>query len=269
MKNFLITVFLLAGSIISNAQNGTIKAKFVDKDKKTPISALPVWLNTSKFITNENGEIAASVPYGNYILVVSADEFETFTQKIELNAGEFDAGTIEIAVKAVNQSDVTTVDEQSIASDDIDDKSNQNINGLLHSSSDPFTNAASYNLSAANFRIRGYDASNISIFMNGLPMNDVENGRATYSEWGGLNNVTRNKVFSHGIDATNYAFGNIGGSTNIFVNAGSIRKQNNLSYAFPIALIPIALCTHTPPASTIKVGLMPLAYQNVMPKKVM
>jgi len=232
MKNFLLAVFLLAGSIISNAQNGLIKAKFVDKDKNAPIVALPVWLNTIKFITNQNGELEATVPYGNYILVVSAEDYETYTQKIELNSSEFDAGMINLAAKVVNQSDLTPVDENSIASDDIDDKSNQNVNGLLHSSSDPFTNAASYNLGAANFRIRGYDASNIAIYMNGLPMNDVENGRATYSEWGGLNNVTRNKVFSHGIDATNYAMGNIGGSTNIFVNAGNIRKQNNLTYAF-------------------------------------
>jgi len=232
MKNLLIAIFLFAGSIISNAQNGIIKAKFVEKDKGTPISSLPLWLNTSRFITDEKGEVSATVPYGNYILVVSSDEYETFTQKIELNASEFDAGTIELTVKSIQQSDMTPMDEHSFASDDVDDKSNQNINGLLHSSSDPFTNAASYNLSAVNFRIRGYDASNISIFMNGLPMNDMENGRATYSEWGGLNNVTRNKVFSHGIDATHYAFGNIGGSSNIFVNAGNIRKQNNLSYAF-------------------------------------
>ncbi|NMC98755.1 MAG: carboxypeptidase-like regulatory domain-containing protein, partial [Bacteroidales bacterium] len=163
MKNFLITVLLLVGSIISNAQNGLIKAKFVDKDKNAPIVALPVWLNTIKFITNQNGELEATVPYGNYILVVSAEDYETYTQKIELNSSEFDAGMINLAAKVVNQSDLTPVDENSIASDDIDDKSNQNVNGLLHSSSDPFTNAASYNLGAANFRIRGYDASNIAI----------------------------------------------------------------------------------------------------------
>jgi hypothetical protein len=62
MKNFLLAVFLLAGSIISNAQNGLIKAKFVDKDKNAPIVALPVWLNTIKFITNQNGELEATVP---------------------------------------------------------------------------------------------------------------------------------------------------------------------------------------------------------------
>lgn len=232
MRNFLTAAILFTMSIYSYAQNGIIKARFIDKDKNLPINALPVWLNTSKYTTNEKGEITATLPYGNYILVVSTDEYENYSQKIELNSNEYDAGNIEISLKTLNQSDLLPIDEQATISDDIDDKSNQNVNGLLHSGSDPFTNAASYNLSAGNFRIRGYDASYISVFINGLSMNDAENGRATYSEWGGLNNVTRNKVFSHGIDATNYSFGNIGGSTNIFVNAGNIRKQNNLSYAF-------------------------------------
>ncbi|MGQ9846137.1 MAG: TonB-dependent receptor plug domain-containing protein [Bacteroidales bacterium] len=232
MKNFLTATFLFTMSIYSYAQNGTIRAKFIDKDKHLPINALPVWINTSKYITNEKGEITAVLRYGNYVLVVSTDEYENYSQKIELNSDEYDAGNIELSVKTVNQSDLLFIDEQLSVSDDINDKSNQNINGLLHSGSDPFTNSASYNLSAGNFRIRGYDPSYFSVFINGLPMNDIENGRANYSEWGGLNNVTRNKVFSHGIDATNYSFGNIGGSTNILVNAGNIRKQNNFSYAY-------------------------------------
>ncbi len=232
MKTFLMAVILLAGSIVSIAQNGIIKAKFVDKDKKTPVVAYSVWLNTQKFTTNENGALSASVPYGNYILVVSGDDFENYTQKIELNSSEFDAGTIELAAKAVNVNDVAETSDQNIASDDNDNVSEQSISGILRSTSDPFVNVAAFSLSAGRFNPRGYRPLNVSTYINGISMNDFESGNASYSEYGGLNNVTRSKVTSHGIDATNYAFGNIGGSTNILMNAGNIRKQNSLSYAF-------------------------------------
>jgi len=116
-------------------------------------------------------------------------------------------------------------------SDFDNDKSGQNISGLLHSANDAFVSAASYSFSSANFRIRGYDGENILMFMNGLPLNDPENGRASYSEWGGLNNVTRNKDSQHGLTPSDFSLGTVGGETNINVCAGQIRKQNNFSYA--------------------------------------
>ncbi|MCX7862860.1 MAG: TonB-dependent receptor plug domain-containing protein [Bacteroidales bacterium] len=225
---FVIIFFL---SISAFAQQGTIKARLVEKDKQQPVSNYYIWLNTFKFQTNDKGEIEATIPYGKYVFVVSGDEYEIYSQKVELNSPELDLGTIELISKNVSNQDISVVAEQTISSDDIDDKQGQNISGLLHAFNDPFVSIASFNLSAFNYRTRGYDAANISVSINGLPMNDFENGRASYSDWGGLNNVTRNKVSTQGIDATWHAFGNIGGSTNILMNAGNIRKQNQLSYA--------------------------------------
>jgi hypothetical protein len=213
------------------AQQGTIKARFVEKDQLQPVVNYQIWINTQKFITDDKGTIEAKLPYGTYLLIVSGDEYETYTQKFELNSEELDLQTIELTSKSISNNDISQMAEQTFSSDDIDDKQGQNISGLLHAFNDPFTSIASFNLNSFNFRARGYDAAYIAVFINGLPMNDFENGRASYSEWGGLNNVTRNKVSSNGIDATNYAFGNIGGSTNILMTAGSIRKQNQLSYA--------------------------------------
>lgn len=222
---------MFAGILFSVAQNGIIRARFVEKETQRPVVAYTVWLNTQKFSTDENGELSATVPYGTYILVVSGDEFENFTQKIELNNSEFDVGTIELVAKTLNADDVAEISEQSITSDD-NTISEQNISGLLSATTSSFVNVAAYNLSHGRFNPRGYNSSNISVFINGLIINDFESGNVSYSEYGGLNNVTRSKVSSYGIDATNYAFGNIGGSTNIFMNAGNIRKQNTLSYAF-------------------------------------
>ncbi len=230
MRTIFFCFILCSLSFLLIAQTGTVKLKLKEQDTEQIVANQTIWFNTIKTLSNENGEVTISLPYGTYILVISSDDYELYTQKFELNNEELDLNSILLLPKS-NNSDVTYAEEQINSSDDIDDKYGQNISGLLYAFSDPFTNIATFNLSFFNFKIRGYDASNINIYINGLPMNDFENGRASFSEWGGLNNVTRNKLTVNGLDASPFAFGNIGGATNIYMNAGNIRKQNNFSYA--------------------------------------
>ena len=67
----------------------------------------------------------------------------------------------------------------------------QSTSGLLQSSRDVFASTAAYNFGVARFRIRGYNGDQTTIMINGIPMNDMESGRGTWSKWGGLNDVTR------------------------------------------------------------------------------
>lgn len=231
MKLSLFIFWFCTLSTFLSAQTGTVKLRLKEKDSEQYVGNYTIWFNTIKVQTNEQGELSTSLPYGTYFLVISGEEYETYSQKFELNTDEYDLNVILLIPKNNATTDVSLVDEQTLSSDDIDDKHSQNISGLLHAFNDPFTSIASFNLSYFNFRTRGYDGSNINVYINGLPMNDFENGRASYSEWGGLNNVTRNKSSISGLDASPFAFGNVGGSTNIYMNAGDIRKQNNLSYA--------------------------------------
>ena len=62
---------------------------------------------------------------------------------------------------------------------------------LLTSSRDPFLNASGYVFSTARFRNRGYDSQYNEQMLNGIGMNDLNNGYSAWSLWGGLNDVTR------------------------------------------------------------------------------
>jgi len=62
-------------------------------------------------------------------------------------------------------------------------------------------------------------------------MNDPEFGRAIYSIWGGLNDVTRNPLVKTGINSSQVTFGGIGGISNINVRPTSIRTGSKISYA--------------------------------------
>ena len=107
----------------------------------------------------------------------------------------------------------------------------QSISSVLNGSRDAFLSAASFNFSVARFRIRGYEQKNFSTYMNGVPMENLENGFSTWGLWSGLNDMTRSKEGTLGIKNTNFGFGELGGATNIDSRASKQRKQLSLSYA--------------------------------------
>lgn len=111
------------------------------------------------------------------------------------------------------------------------DNQTQDISGLLQSSQDIFTNTAGYTFGQARFRIRGYDNQNSTVLMNGIYVNDAETGRAYYSNWGGLNDATRNKVNTIGLNFSDYSFGGLSGVTNIITRASEFRPGSNVSYS--------------------------------------
>ena len=75
----------------------------------------------------------------------------------------------------------------------------QEISGLLQSSRDIFVSSAGFTFGPARFRIRGYDSENLAVLVGGVQLNDPETGRAYWSNWGGLNDATRNQDIKTGV----------------------------------------------------------------------
>ena len=69
----------------------------------------------------------------------------------------------------------------------------QAISSILTSGDDVFQDAASYRFWSARFRVRGYDNVRSHLYINGMRMNDLDDGRVYWSAWGGLNDVMRNR----------------------------------------------------------------------------
>ena len=119
-----------------------------------------------------------------------------------------------------------------LTTDDLDGAlGNQDISGILQSSRDVFTAVAGFNFGQARFRIRGYDSENTLISINGVLVNDLETGYASWSNWGGLNDVTRWSQVRTGIGASRVNFGGIGGATDMNIQASALRKGVRATYA--------------------------------------
>lgn len=119
----------------------------------------------------------------------------------------------------------------SVDESDGQDGSAQNISSQLGAGRDPFLNAATFKFGAVRFRIRGYDADQFNTYINGSPMENLDNGFTPYGQWGGLNDVLRNRESTSGLRTTTFGYGDIGGLTNFDTRASYQRKQTSINYA--------------------------------------
>lgn len=120
----------------------------------------------------------------------------------------------------------------STSGDDADlDIDNQDVSALLQSSRDVFTQMASFQFGVARYRMRGLPLENQHILINGVSLNNLENGFTSWSSWGGLNDVTRFVENRVGNVNSRYGFSGAGGYTNIDSKASSFKKGSRFTYS--------------------------------------
>lgn len=219
------------------AQSTIVKGRIVDMNSSDPVSDVEVYIQGSdlKVYTNSKGLFlitSAILPLGEQILVVSKQDYIKQLIPISIQKGK----TINID-PILLQLDLSEVEAQIGLISLSDDELNQDegtvftISGLLQASNDVYLNAAAYDFSATFFKPRGLDNSYGTILINGIMMNKQFNGRPNWGNWGGLNDVQRNREFSMGLGANDYSFSDIAGTTNIIMRASRYRRGGRVSFA--------------------------------------
>jgi hypothetical protein len=118
-----------------------------------------------------------------------------------------------------------------LSDDELSDENDalDNISGLLQSTEDVFLRTAAFEFSPSFFRVRGLDSDNATVMINGLPMNKLYNGRPQWSNWGGLNDVLRNRELTQGIVPSDYLLGGVLGTTNVDTRASNYGKGGRVT----------------------------------------
>ena len=76
----------------------------------------------------------------------------------------------------------------------------------------------------ARINVRGFNQRNVAVMINGIPVNDMENGWVFWSNWDGVADVTSSIQMQKGLSAQNLATPSIGGSMNIVTDAASLER---------------------------------------------
>lgn len=239
LKASLFFVALLFISSVAVAQNTVVSGTIVNKDSKKPIVEATVSISALRIITStdEQGIFKFNTDKtGTFDVVISTDGFNEFHMGITIGEGQNTLPTIELdalsGILNVPIPDNAGLSMEDAASDDgAGMASGQNVASILNASRDPFLSAASFGWGSYFFSIRGLEGEQHEQYLNGIPMNDLENGRVSYNSYSGLNDVFRGRTFGLGLQANEYAFGGYGLNSYIDASASTQRAQTRVSYA--------------------------------------
>lgn len=235
MKKLVLSLLFLFQAIFVLAQNqSTVKGKVVDSKSQRPMGSVKVMLQSNEqFVTtNSLGEFQISgISVGNQILVISVDGYNTQNFAIEVVANQMlDIGLLFLDedITSEQQLSLVTITENDLGDDN---SGSESTAGLLQSSRDTYQQAAAFNWGQARFRMRGLDNEYGVTMINGISMNKIYDGRPQWSNWGGLNDATRNQEFTLGSAPSDYTFGGILGTQEINTRASLYRKGTRISMA--------------------------------------
>jgi hypothetical protein len=116
-----------------------------------------------------------------------------------------------------DDSDFTFTESQLGENDDI-------TSDVIHinSASNVYVSQISWNWTGVWFKYRALDNAYNDIYMNGVQVNNPENGRFSYSTIGGMNDAMRSKDDVCAFEGNNFSFSGMGGSSNYNLRASQM-----------------------------------------------
>ena len=94
-----------------------------------------------------------------------------------------------------------------------DDDMSQNVT-IVNSNNNIYASEVDYLFSPVRFRYRAFDQKYNDVYINGIPMNDMETGQSRFSNIGGLNQQTKNQEFALPFESNKFAMTGMAGSNN-------------------------------------------------------
>ncbi|MCK0157437.1 TonB-dependent receptor [Cellulophaga sp. F20128] len=230
MRLFLSILTLFTAIQYSVGQETyVLKGRVLSNQLQTEINNASVQIEgTLNYQKISNGTFYLTTKYsGEHILQIAAPNYITKRIPLTIDKEIMDLGNIYL------EEDITIEQTDNlIALTDNDlstDESTTITSGLLQATKDVFLNRAAFDFGQAFFRVRGYDSQYGQVLINGILMNQLSDGRPQWNNWGGLNDVTKNQDFTHGLQPLDYGFGGILGTTNIDTRPSLMRSGTRIS----------------------------------------
>ncbi|MFK5957630.1 MAG: TonB-dependent receptor [Lutibacter sp.] len=237
-KNWLVVVMLISTSIIF-AQT-KLTGKVVDETNQPLPGATVVLQGTQTGASTDfDGNFTFETTSTNGTLLVSFVGYET---KSLTFSGNKDFGTIALAPSAESLDEIiitatsfaidrkTPVAVSTIKADVIENKlGSQEFPEILKSTPGVYATKSGGGFGDGRLNLRGFNSENVAVMINGVPVNDMENGRVYWSNWAGLSDVTSAMQVQRGLGASKVAVPSIGGTINILSKTTDIEKGGSVS----------------------------------------
>lgn len=236
MKKVLLSLFLFSLTILfaqlSVAQTG-VKGVIKDSQTKETLVGANVVVKgtTNGTSTDAVGRFKIDVAAGNHTIQISYTGYDPMEMEVAVVNGSYtEAGSISLEASAIGLAGVSIIADRARERETPVAFSNLNklqIQEQLGSRDIPLAMDITPNVYSTmqgggsgdgRMNVRGFDQRNVAIMINGVPINDMENGWVYWSNWDGIGDATSSIQMQRGLSAVNLATPSIGGTMNVITN---------------------------------------------------
>ena len=224
MNRILLFLCLFSSSLF--AQKGEIRGTIKDVTTNETVVGASILYGAGKgAVTDINGNFSIKIDSaGEYTLTVSYVGYEPQKQKVKVGNKPV-AVSFSLQASSLNEvevvADVATIRETPVAFSNVSTKQIQEELGtrdlpmILNTTPGAYATEQGGGSGDARINIRGFSQSYIAVMVDGVPVNDMENGQVYWSNWDGLGDITRSVQVQRGLGASKLAIPSIGGTINI------------------------------------------------------
>ena len=240
-KSIFFWVFMF--SSVMMAQTYTITGRITDAEDKNEalIGASVLYGDGRGTVADVDGNYRISLPAGDYTITFSYVGYEKVTKDISLNSDltlDVQLSSSVMMKEVTVVADIAIARETPVAFSTLSPKTleetlaSQDIPMALNSTPGVYATQEGGGEGDAEVTIRGFSSRNVGVLLDGVPVNDMENGHVYWSNWFGLDAVTRSMQVQRGLGASKLALPSVGGTINIMTKGLENKKGGSLKQEF-------------------------------------
>ncbi|WP_417884731.1 TonB-dependent receptor [Zunongwangia sp.] len=242
ITNLLVVAFIMCSAFMQ--AQGILTGKVVDAETDTPIPGANVFVEGTNngAITDFDGLFQLEVDENSGVLKISYVGFASKNVKFAISNGsekdlgaiglEMDQGALdEVLVTAYSLAidRKTPVAVSTVKSEEIALKlGTQEFPEILKTTPGIYATKQGGGYGDGRVNIRGFSSENVAVMINGVPVNDMENGSVYWSNWAGLGDVTSTMQVQRGLGAAKVAVPSVGGTINIVTKSTDAKEGGKI-----------------------------------------
>ena len=240
-RSIFVFAALAIGALSAAGQTGTLTGIVSDAITGEALIQATVRIGNTGVATDFDGKYAVSLPYGSHEITVQYIGYESKTRTIEVNRqlvqSNFKLSTI-VLQEAQVVADVAIERETPVAFSNIkpvqiqEELGSQPIPMILNSTPGVYATQAGSDDNGPSISIRGFKQRNVSVLVDGIPVNDMESGAVFWNNWFGLDLVTQTMQVQRGLGASKLALPAIGGTVNIVTSGIESSRKTSVKQEF-------------------------------------
>lgn len=245
-KLLAMALFLTTATIFAQ---GTITGTVIDSEMDGPLPGATVMVVGTNTGTNTDfdGKFSLDVESATGTIQISFVGYETKKVRFSVSNGATkDLGQIVLSADANALSEVvvtgvadiakdrqTPVAVSTIRAEEIQEKlGSQEFPEILNNTPSIYATKQGGGFGDARINIRGFDQRNSAVMINGIPVNDMENGWVYWSNWAGLSDVATAIQVQRGLGSSKLAVSSVGGTINVVTRSADRAEGGSVSATF-------------------------------------